>query len=187
MDKDGWPDEGTETEASRRERSMSDSEMRISTPPRQLIMRPVFDHNIYPKKQVYGVWWLEGASVDGAFLPEKLIERSIFAKRLTHLGYGNRNVFRDGTLEFIHSAERLIEPSHIDFILDTQTWNFLMASWVKASDEEPKFDFNLSVYIRETIQKRRKKVIMEPLRTKHLAEYGREMLKKHGAPMNLML
>ena len=59
-------------------------------------------------------------------------------------GYGNRNVFRN-TLKFKHSADRLVDPRQIEFVLDARTWNFLMASWAKASDKEPKFDFNLSV------------------------------------------
>ena len=51
-----------------------------------------------------------------------------------------------------------------------------MASWAKASDEEPKFDYNLSVFMREAIQKRRTTLAMEASRDKHLGEYGREIM-----------
>lgn len=60
-------------------------------------------------------------------------------------------------------------PSHI------HTWNFLMALWVKASDISPKFDYELSFFLRERIQKRRTEVASEQANIKHIGEYGREM------------
>lgn len=50
-----------------------------------------------------------------------------------------------------------------------------MASWVKASDISPKFDYELSFFLRERIQKRRTEVASEQANIKHIGEYGREM------------
>lgn len=71
------------------------------------------------------------------------------------------------TLAFLSSLKGLINISDVDFVLHSNTWNFLMASWLKDKDDG-RYDFELSIHLRENVLKRSTALSSEGSRAKHV-------------------
>ena len=148
-------------------RSLSDP-----SPAREVIVRvPAF-----LKTDAAGVLWRKRAVINEDFLPKDVGRRTYIGKSFMDLGYGDHESYED-TQPFLLSLEKLVRPEDVDFVLDSNVWNFLMASWVMDSRLDPKFDFTLSVNIRNKLIKRRADLqLTGGHQGKSVDDYGREII-----------
>lgn len=92
------------------------------------------------------------------------------------LGHGNHESYED-TQPFLLSLERLVRLEDLDFVLESNHWNFLTASWVMDSRMDPQFDFTMSVNIRNRLIKRRVDLQTGGHRGRSIDDYGREITR----------
>lgn len=130
----------------------------------------------YLKRDQMGVVWRKHAVICEDLLPKNEATRDYIATRLTDLGYGERETFKD-VQTFVLSLKRLARADDLDFVLDSNVWNFILGSWVKDSKLGGKFDFGLGVNVHNCLLRRRAGLLRDSGWNIETDEYGRELLR----------
>lgn len=128
----------------------------------------------YMKQDSKGVLWRKTAVVNEDLLPDDPAWRNYASNRLMDLGYGDLETYENVQV-FVISLPRLARGEDLDFVLDTKVWNFMMANWVKDSSRGAKFDYGISMNVRNKLIKRRADIMREVIQQKNIDEYGREL------------
>ena len=114
------------------------------------------------------------AVINEDYLPDHPIWCDYAAKRLMAIGYGDLEIYTN-IQAFVISLPRLARAADLDFIMDSKVWNFIMASWViEPNHTGGKFDFNISMDVRNKVIKRRATLLRDNIQTTNIDEYGRE-------------
>ena len=128
----------------------------------------------YTKKDKTGTLWRKTAVINEDYLPDDPIWCDYAAKRLMAIGYGDLEIYTN-IQAFVISLPRLARAADLDFIMDSKVWNFIMASWViEPNHTGGKFDFNISMDVRNKVIKRRATLLRDNIQTTNIDEYGRE-------------
>ena len=132
------------------------------------------DNRVFLSRDSVGASWFNTAVFDSRFAPANKHARKIFASRMTRMGFGDTRAFASN-LDFLTSVSSLVLVEEVDFILESNTWDFLMAAWMKELHPmDGGYSYELGVHLREDAIKRRTHLTQEGMRSQHLVPYKRE-------------